>query len=148
MSIQSLIRRYIVHVVTLGLGILIGVQLTGAVAAAVPSANEGVHPKTTILQSDPVNVDTAKWYTTCNPENVATYTTRVHIKCTVADNGIQFFAAPTSNSKHAARVLSLLLTAQAAGKQVSVLYDPADTSGTAYGCLEVDCRPILAVDAH
>ena len=148
MSIQSLIKRYIAHVVALGLGLMIGVQLTSAVSAAVPTANEGGHPKTTILQSDPINVDTAKWYTTCNPENVATYRTRVHIKCAVADNGIQYFAAPTSNSKHAARVLSLLLTAQAAGKQVSVLYDPADSSGTAYGCLESNCRPILAVDSH
>ncbi len=148
MSIQSLIKRYIIYVVAVCLGILIGVQLTGTVSAAVQSVNEDVLPKTTNLQSDPVPGNTVKWYMTCNPENVATYTSRVHIKCTVADNGIQYFAAPTSNSKHAARVLSLLLTAQAAGKQVSVLYDTADTSGAAYGCELSDCRPILAVDSH
>ena len=147
MSIQSLIKRYFVYVVAVGLGILIGVQLTGVVSAAVPSVNEDVLPKTTNLQSSPVHANTVKWYS-CNPENVATYTSRVHIKCTVADNGIQYFAAPTSNSKHAARVLSLLLTAQAAGKQVSVLYDTTDTSGAAYGCELSNCRPILAVDSH
>jgi len=143
MSIQSLIKRYIVYVVAVCLVILIGVQLTGVVDAAVLPAKEDVLPKTTNLQSNPEYVN-AVWHM-CNPVNVATYTTRVHIKCDVPANGIWYFAAPTSNSKHAARVLSLLLTAQAVGSQVSVLYDPEDTSGTAYGCDAADCRPIIAV---
>jgi hypothetical protein len=88
--------------------------------------------------------DAEMWHT-CTIENVVVWIERVHVKCTVAADDIQWFAAPTSNSKRAARVLSLLLTAQATGNQVSVRYDTLDTSGTAYGCLESNCRPILAV---
>jgi hypothetical protein len=58
--------------------------------------------------------------------------------------GIQYFALSTANAAHAARVLSVLSTAHAAGRQLSILYEPSDTSGTAIGCLETDCRLILA----
>jgi hypothetical protein len=89
--------------------------------------------------------EAAGWYN-CTPANVATYTTRIHVKCTVAaPGGILYFAYPTRDTANASRFLSVLSTALVAGKQVDVLFDPADLSGTAYGCAAGDCRPILAV---
>lgn len=88
--------------------------------------------------------EAATWYR-CTPANVASYTTRIHVKCTVATGGIQYFAYPTRDTANASRFLSLLSTAAVAGRQVDVLYDPADTSGAAYGCGVGDCRPILGV---
>jgi hypothetical protein len=89
--------------------------------------------------------DAAIWYR-CTPANVAAYTSRIHVKCTVATGGgIQYFASPARDTANAARFLSLLSTAAVAGKQVDVLYDPADISGTPYGCAIADCRPIIGV---
>jgi hypothetical protein len=141
---RSLIKRYFLYAVMIGVGVLIGVQLMGAAAASPPASAEGAPAQTTDVQVDPLDPSAIKWYT-CTPANVATYLNRVHVMCTVPDGAIWYFAAPTSDYKNAARVLSLLLTAEATGKSVTVLYDTLDTSGTAYDCLEADCRPILAV---
>lgn len=85
------------------------------------------------------------WYR-CTPANVASFTTRIHVKCTVAaSGGIQYFAYPARETANASRFLSLLTTAAVAGKQVDILYDPADTSGASYGCGTSDCRPIVGV---
>ena len=81
----------------------------------------------------------------CTPENVAVFPTRVHVKCTTAFSGIRYFAASTADAAHAARVLSLLSTALAAGRTVNVFYDPADTSGAGIGCQANDCRLIQGV---
>ncbi len=89
--------------------------------------------------------EAAVWYR-CTPANVASYTSRIHVKCTVAaGGGIQYFAYPARDTANASRFLSLLSTATVAGKQVDILYDPADTSGAAYGCAAGDCRPIIGV---
>lgn len=88
----------------------------------------------------------ATWYT-CTPVRVASFATRIHVRCAAAaPNGIWYFAYPTSDTANASRFLSLLSTALVAGKQVNVLYDPADTSGAAYGCLAADCRALRAVE--
>src|SRR3972149_2505988 len=78
----------------------------------------------------------------CTPSYIGTFSTRVHVLCTVAaPGGIFYFAAPTSDSKNAARVLSVMLTAKALGKNLQIYYDPSG-SGAAYGCQTNDCRPI------
>ncbi len=88
----------------------------------------------------------ATWYT-CMPARVATFTTRIHVRCAAAaPNGIWYFAYPSSDTANASRFLSLLSTALVAGKQVNLLYDPADTSGAAYGCAAADCRALRAVE--
>ena len=108
------------------LALLSGVQLRGSVVvAAEPEAET--------------------WYT-CSIANVATYIARIHVRCTAAaPGGILYFAYPTCDTANAARFLSLLSTAAVAGKQVQILYDPADTSGGAYGCSTGDCRALRAV---
>ena len=88
--------------------------------------------------------DAATWYR-CTPANVAAYTTRIHVKCTAASSGIWYFAYPTRDTANASRFLSLLSTAEVAGKQVDILYDTADLSGATYGCATGDCRPIIGL---
>lgn len=83
----------------------------------------------------------------CVPVQVVVFTTapRMHVRCAAAVGGIVYFAQSTSNSALAARVLSLLTTAQVAGRTLVIRYDPADTSGASIGCLVGDCRLIQAV---
>ena len=79
----------------------------------------------------------------CAPSNVAVFTNRIHVRCaTATDAGIRYFAVATSDSRHAARVLSLLLTAKASGQRVGVDYGLNDVSGVNIGCLASDCRLI------
>jgi len=89
--------------------------------------------------------DASTWYR-CTPANTTAYTSRIHVKCTVATaGGILYFAYPTRDTANASRFLSLLSTAVVAGKQVDILYDPADLSGASYGCATSDCRPIIGI---
>jgi hypothetical protein len=62
-----------------------------------------------------------------------------------APGGIQYFALATVDSKQSARMLSLLLTAKAVGKNVVVLYNASDLSGASIGCQTNDCRLIQAL---
>jgi hypothetical protein len=71
---------------------------------------------------------------------------RLHVQCAAAVGGISYFALNTADAPVAARILSILTTAQVAGRTLGIRYDPADnTSGTSYGCQSSDCRPIRAV---
>lgn len=82
----------------------------------------------------------------CTPSYVGEFINRVHVRCSVAaPGGIYYFATPTSDSKHAARVLSVLLTAKAMGKNLQIYYSPT-ASGASYNCLYSDCRPITYVE--
>lgn len=100
------------------------------------------------LQSNAVSAaepEAATWYR-CTPANVAVFASRIHIKCTAAaPGGILYFAYPARDTANASRFLSLLTSAEVAGKQVDVLYDPADTSGASFGCATGDCRTISGV---
>ena len=90
------------------------------------------------------NAGAATW-TDCTPANVATFANRVHVKCTASVAGIQYFAVATSDSAAAARFISLANSALVAGRTLSVFYDPADTSGAAWGCQSNDCRSALGL---
>ncbi len=99
------------------------------------------------LQQMPASASssTATW-TTCTPQAVAVFAERVHVRCVESVGGIVYFAAPTSNNSHAARILSVLTAAHASGGTLQILYDPADTSGADIGCNANDCRLILGVE--
>lgn len=89
--------------------------------------------------------DAETWYR-CTPAHVAAFTGRIHIRCTAAaPGGIWYFAYPTRDTANASRFLSLLTSAEVAGKQVDILYDPANTSGVSFGCAANDCRTIIGV---
>jgi hypothetical protein len=142
MTIRPLIKKMFVYIVFICLGILAGAQLSGKASAIAPSPDEMI-PKTTNQQPVPMYPNATWGY--CFPESVATYITRVHIKCAAAIGTIQYFAVPTSDSKNAARILATLLTAHASGNPTSVLYDLSDTSNLPPGCYASDCRLLLAV---
>ena len=84
---------------------------------------------------------------TCSPDGVVSANVRVVAHCATgyASNTIHWFAYPTSDSANASRMLSIFETAKATGATVTFYFDDADTSGTSYGCLAVDCRAIWAV---
>jgi hypothetical protein len=79
------------------------------------------------------------------PVEIMTYQGRVHVRCAAPVGGVLFFAVSTQDSAFAARILSVIATAQVAGRTLSLLYDPTDLSGAAIGCQTNDCRLIQAV---
>jgi hypothetical protein len=87
--------------------------------------------------------DTETWIS-CVPVEVIAYEQRIHVQCQTAISGVSYFALGTSNTSNVARILSVLTTAQVAGRTLSILYDPADLSGQQIGCSNSDCRLILA----
>ncbi len=94
----------------------------------------------------PIAVSAAQTTHTCTPTEVATFPERLHVRCsTAAGGGIVFFAVPTTNHEHAARILSSLLSAHMARRTLVIGYDTTDTSGTAFGCAQNDCRRLLYV---
>ena len=89
---------------------------------------------------------TAATWANCVPTEVIAFSNRIHVRCAAAvGGGIRFFAVPTSNAPHAARVQSMLTTAQVAGRTLRILYEPGNTSGSSFGCGPQDCRQISAV---
>lgn len=86
--------------------------------------------------------------TICKPKNVVVWNVqpRVHVQCTATvGGGIRYFAYPADDPDAVARVLTILTAARAAGADLVINYDPADTSGAAKGCNPNDCRLIRAV---
>jgi hypothetical protein len=80
-----------------------------------------------------------QWFT-CQPSAVAFYPkSRLHVKCSNPQNGIEYFAMK-AKGKDAAMMLPLLTEAFSGGLNVAVLYDPNDLSGEKFGCLNADCR--------
>ena len=82
----------------------------------------------------------------CTPAQVAVFADapRLHVRCAASVGGILYFALSTSDAAQAARVLSVLTTAQVAGRTLIIRYDPADLSGASIGCQVNDCRLIRA----
>ena len=82
----------------------------------------------------------------CTPTYIGAFPTRVHVLClNPAPGGIYYFAAPTSDSRNANRVLSIMLTAKSLGKTLQIYYDP-NGDGSEFGCNTFDCRPITAIE--
>jgi hypothetical protein len=91
--------------------------------------------------------EAAETWTSCTPVNVTVYSVgakRIHVKCSQAVNGIRYFALSSNDTALMARVLSLITSAQVAGRTLSILFDPADLSGQAWGCANSDCRILRA----
>ena len=87
----------------------------------------------------------AQTWANCRPNQIMVFDNRVHVECASSIGRIKFFAFPSADQAKVSRVLSVLSTAQVAGRTLSVLYDPADSSGPAFGCLSSDCRPIQGI---
>jgi len=81
----------------------------------------------------------------CDINAIAVWDLRIHVHCVPIGDPIEYFAVPTSDAQNAARFLSLFSGAFLADKQLSIRYDPDDTtSGPPIGCIEADCRIALS----
>ena len=88
-------------------------------------------------------------WSACTPSRVGVFSNRVHVKCTVANAGILYYAFPTQDQAAAARFLAILNSALLTGRSLTILNDPADTtSGPPVGCQASDCRLIIALDIY
>ncbi len=105
------------------------VLFAAALATAVPSARA------------------AGVWSDCVPVLTGSFANRIHVKCAASvGGGIRWFAADTTKADFANRFMSLVNTALVSGKTLSVYYDPADTSGTAFGCEAADCRRVIGIN--
>jgi|ERR1044072_157315 hypothetical protein len=141
-----MIRKSLVKLLAFGVfSLVFGALMTGAfsfnskTSASSPDAAAAEQPA---VASAPL---AAAATTTCTPIQVAIFSNRIHVRCAAPVGGISYFAFPTSNATQADRYLSMLLDAQVAHRNLTVWYDPNTTSGTSYGCLASDCRPIDAL---
>jgi hypothetical protein len=83
---------------------------------------------------------------TCNPDDVSVYPqSRVHVHCSPGDGSIEFFALGVTDAAEANRVLSVILSALVARRQLTIFYDSADTTGASFGCDPSNCRSIQGV---
>lgn len=90
--------------------------------------------------------DAADQWVVCDPVNVATFSSRIHVRCASSVGaGIFFFSRATSNAADVQRHLAVLLAAQVAGRPLDVLADLSDTSNLPPGCGASDCRLLKAV---
>jgi hypothetical protein len=97
----------------------------------------------TAIEARPAAAD-EKWRS-CTPTDVTAYRGRVHVRCSSAVDGFEFFAVPAADAELTNKLVSLASTALVYGKKVSVLFDPDDDSGPQFGCKKNDCRPLRAI---
>jgi hypothetical protein len=130
------------------LAVLLSTALLTGSAAGEPTPSldttEVGHGSAADFPVDTLSVEPAQTWVGCTPDSVASYNTRIHVRCTASVGGISYWAVSTENPAHAARMLSVLSTAKVGGRTLSLLYDPADTSNLPPGCLVSDCRLLLA----
>jgi hypothetical protein len=101
------------------------------------------------LSTEELAVTRATQWVSCTPQFVGAFSNRIHVRClTPAPGGIYYFAYPVTDPASAARYLSILSTAYVMGRDLLVLYDPADLGGTQIGCASSDCRLMRAVEAR
>lgn len=93
------------------------------------------------------SVRAAGVWSDCVPVLTGSFANRIHVKCAASvAGGIRWFAVDTTKADFASRFMSLVNTALVSGKTLSVYYDPADTSGTAFGCDAADCRKVIGIN--
>lgn len=82
----------------------------------------------------------------CTPTTVAVFFgSRIHVQCSAGYGNILYFALPASTStemQQANELQSLGMAAIATGKQITLIFDDADTSGASFGCGTNDCRKL------
>ena len=83
---------------------------------------------------------------TCTPTGVATFPSRVHIRCSQSFSGVAFFAFGSNDAAAASRNMSLATSALISGRNVRIFYDPADQSGASIGCNVNDCRLLRGLE--
>ena len=93
----------------------------------------------------PATARATEEFVSCDPVAVATFASRIHVRCAASvGGGVFFFAHSTQNAVEVQRLLTVLTAAQVAGRTLSILTDLSDTSGASFGCGAADCRPLRA----
>lgn len=83
----------------------------------------------------------------CVPVLTGTFANRIHVKCASSvSGGIVWFAVDSSKPDYANRFMSIVNTALVAGRTLTIYFDPADTSGAAFGCAVADCRKAIGIN--
>ena len=118
-------------------------------AAAAPGkepAGETISPVAGPVISAP-GAAAGKIWVYCTPVEIAAIDNRISLKCSESygKEGIRFFASSTKDAASAARYLSVITTAQVAGRTLSVLYDHNDESGADFNCSVSNCRRLYGV---
>ena len=82
----------------------------------------------------------------CYLNSVAVYDVRIHVRCTLSDDGISYFAIETTreNEMLINRVMAIALTEMSMDRPVYVYYDPI-SSNNPPGCNTGDCRKLIAI---
>ena len=147
MSMNISRKTYLLYASAILFGIVLGLFVAG-----LEGGLSGYHPQPAVAHAaEAASVaalapDSPDATYVCTPRYIGNFSNRVHVLCTVAaPGGIYYFASPTSDSKNAARILSVMLTAKALGKNLQIYYNPS-ASGASYGCGTLDCRPIDAIE--
>lgn len=85
----------------------------------------------------------------CVPVEVASLERRMHVRCSTGRNGIIYFSLGTNRTPgetaFATRALQMANMALVSGRPLAIRYESTDTSGTAIGCLDTDCRLIQTI---
>lgn len=92
----------------------------------------------------------------CQPIEVSVFASRMHIRCrysygypyppfVLLFGDPRFFAVPASNVRMSAAAVTLAQAAITSNRNILIDFDYFDFTGDAYGCLMVDCRPILSL---
>ena len=129
------------------LGILIGPFLANLAGGLLADHNPAsIANASDALPVVAISPDSPEATYICTPKFIGVFSNRVHVLCTIAAPGsIYYFSTPTSDSKNANRILSVMLTAKALAKNLQIYYNTTG-NGSAYGCNFSDCRPITAIE--
>ena len=139
-ALRSTTHRLVLAAVVLGLGVFFGARLTG-LAWAAPGLSE-TKTDSPISTQAPEAVPPHRYFT-CPKVDIREWDDTVGailLGCIPSDGNIVFFAQSTTDSKRAARVLSMALQAQATGKSLIIGYDPGNVN--TIGCSPDNCRNI------
>lgn len=144
---QRKVVKLLVLLVLLALSTGIAQAASELPASSGPRSASAASPEPAAPEIEPAAL--TGWSPDCTPTEVAVYEGRLHVRCAagVVDGGatIYFWAIPATKAQYANRFLSLGSTALVAGRHLSFLYTPGDTSGAAFGCAASDCRNVYAI---
>jgi hypothetical protein len=94
----------------------------------------------TVADAFTSKLNAAPMWLSCTVSGVAVFENRIHVRCSTPVLGFSFFAVATADSPNAARFLTIFNSARINNRPLSILFDPLDLSGSAFGCLNSDCR--------
>jgi hypothetical protein len=122
---------------------------------ALAAFSNSIHTQAASTQA-PEAPQALYWYSCDPPNHVGLFFERIHIFCQTTtpiagapplSASITWFAVPTTpDSVAASRFMSLLQTSTITGRVIWINLDPADTSGSSFGCGAANCRRLYGME--